>query len=75
MGLLQLQPVFLFQGKPVYVNYGLKADFQKIQKLGVLLNGTIIIFRAGKITLAEKVSSLCPKTWPNLAAGSYASSS
>ncbi|GAB0193613.1 transferrin receptor protein 1 [Grus japonensis] len=44
-------------GKPVYVNYGLKADFQKIQKLGVLLNGTIIIFRAGKITLAEKVAN------------------
>ncbi|NXJ02550.1 TFR1 protein, partial [Psophia crepitans] len=44
-------------GKPVYVNYGLKADFQKIQKLGVSLNGTIVIFRAGKITLAEKVAN------------------
>ncbi|NXE82884.1 TFR1 protein, partial [Cochlearius cochlearius] len=44
-------------GKPVYVNYGLKADFQKIQKLGVSLNKTIIIFRAGKITLAEKVAN------------------
>uniref|UniRef100_A0A6G1RIP1 Transferrin receptor protein 1 n=1 Tax=Hypotaenidia okinawae TaxID=2861861 RepID=A0A6G1RIP1_9GRUI len=44
-------------GKPVYVNYGLKADFQKIQKLGVPLNDTIIIFRAGKITLAEKVAN------------------
>ncbi|KFV42359.1 transferrin receptor protein 1 [Gavia stellata] len=44
-------------GKPVYVNYGLKADFQKIQKLGVSLNETIIIFRAGKITLAEKVAN------------------
>ncbi|NXX15857.1 TFR1 protein, partial [Podargus strigoides] len=44
-------------GKPVYVNYGLKADFQKIQKWGVSLNGTIIIFRAGKITLAEKVAN------------------
>ncbi|KFM09605.1 Transferrin receptor protein 1 [Aptenodytes forsteri] len=44
-------------GKPVYVNYGLKADFQKIQKLDVSLNGTIIIFRAGKITLAEKVAN------------------
>jgi len=42
----------------VYVNYGLKADFQKIQKQDVSLNGTIVIFRAGKITLAEKVSSL-----------------
>lgn len=57
------------------MNYGLKADFQKIQKQGVSLNETIVIFRAGKITLAEKVSSLCPKAWPNLAAGSYASSS
>ncbi|NXQ79848.1 TFR1 protein, partial [Nyctibius grandis] len=44
-------------GKPVYVNYGLKADFQKIQKLGVSLNETIVIFRAGKITLAEKVAN------------------
>ncbi|NWS60190.1 TFR1 protein, partial [Chunga burmeisteri] len=44
-------------GKPVHVNYGLKADFEKIQKLGVSLNGTIIIFRAGKITLAEKVAN------------------
>ncbi|NXS70622.1 TFR1 protein, partial [Pandion haliaetus] len=44
-------------GKPVHVNYGLKADFQKIQKQGVSLNETIIIFRAGKITLAEKVAN------------------
>lgn len=44
-------------GKPVHVNYGLKADFQKIEKLGVSLNGTILIFRAGKITLAEKVAN------------------
>ncbi|KFP96648.1 Transferrin receptor protein 1, partial [Leptosomus discolor] len=44
-------------GKPVYVNYGLKADFQRIQSQGVPLNGTIIIFRAGKITLAEKVAN------------------
>ncbi|NXJ51410.1 TFR1 protein, partial [Spizaetus tyrannus] len=44
-------------GKPVHVNYGLKADFQKLQKQGVSLNETIIIFRAGKITLAEKVAN------------------
>ncbi|KFO79455.1 Transferrin receptor protein 1, partial [Cuculus canorus] len=42
-------------GRPVYVNYGRKDDFQKIQ--GVSLNETIIIFRAGKITLAEKVAN------------------
>ncbi|NXY81230.1 TFR1 protein, partial [Alcedo cyanopectus] len=42
-------------GKPVYVNYGLKADFQKLED--VSLNGTIIIFKAGKITLAEKVAN------------------
>ncbi|XP_009321856.1 PREDICTED: transferrin receptor protein 1 isoform X2 [Pygoscelis adeliae] len=47
----------LVAGKPVYVNYGLRSDFQKIQKLDVSLNGTIIIFRAGKITLAEKVAN------------------
>ncbi|NXF04756.1 TFR1 protein, partial [Smithornis capensis] len=44
-------------GKPVHVNYGLKSDFQKIQNLGVSMNGTIVIFRAGKITLAEKVAN------------------
>ncbi|NXV29066.1 TFR1 protein, partial [Rissa tridactyla] len=44
-------------GKPVYVNYGRKADFQKIEKPGVSLNNTVIIFRAGKITLAEKVTN------------------
>ncbi|KAM9279730.1 transferrin receptor protein 1 [Morus bassanus] len=44
-------------GKPVYVNYGRKDDFQKIQAYGVSLNDTIIIFRAGKITLAEKVAN------------------
>ncbi|NXC21624.1 TFR1 protein, partial [Corythaeola cristata] len=44
-------------GKPVYVNYGVKADFQKIQKQGVSLIETIVIFRAGKITLAEKVAN------------------
>ncbi|NXF44061.1 TFR1 protein, partial [Oceanites oceanicus] len=44
-------------GKPVYVNYGLKADFRKIQNPGVSLNETIVIFRAGKITLAEKVAN------------------
>ncbi|NXW65363.1 TFR1 protein, partial [Eurystomus gularis] len=44
-------------GKPVFVNYGLKADFQRMQDQGVSLNGTIIIFKAGKITLAEKVAN------------------
>ncbi|KAM6122214.1 transferrin receptor protein 1 [Pterocles gutturalis] len=47
----------LVEGRPVYVNYGRKDDFQKIQKLRVSLNGTIIIFRAGRITLAEKVAN------------------
>ncbi|NXI83224.1 TFR1 protein, partial [Rhipidura dahli] len=44
-------------GKPIYVNYGRKEDFQKIRNMGVPMNGTIIIFRAGKITLAEKVAN------------------
>ncbi|XP_042653256.1 transferrin receptor protein 1 isoform X1 [Tyto alba] len=44
-------------GKPVHVNYGMKADFQKLQKDGISLNESIIIFRAGKITLAEKVAN------------------
>uniref|UniRef100_A0A8C0IAN0 Transferrin receptor protein 1 n=1 Tax=Bubo bubo TaxID=30461 RepID=A0A8C0IAN0_BUBBB len=44
-------------GKPVHMNYGLKSDFQKIKNLDISLNETIIIFRAGKITLAEKVAN------------------
>nr|CAA39035.1 chicken transferrin receptor [Gallus gallus] len=44
-------------GKPVYVNYGLKKDFEIIQKVVASLNGTIVIVRAGKITLAEKVAN------------------
>ncbi|NXG30974.1 TFR1 protein, partial [Dromaius novaehollandiae] len=44
-------------GKPVYVNYGEKADFQKMQKSDVSLNESVVIVRAGKITLAEKVAN------------------
>ncbi|NXM92064.1 TFR1 protein, partial [Oenanthe oenanthe] len=44
-------------GKPVYVNYGRKEDFQQIRIMGIPMNETIIIFRAGKITLAEKVAN------------------
>ncbi|NXD24816.1 TFR1 protein, partial [Spelaeornis formosus] len=44
-------------GKPIYVNYGRKEDFQKIRNAGVPMKGAIIIFRAGKITLAEKVAN------------------
>ncbi|NXH34737.1 TFR1 protein, partial [Myiagra hebetior] len=44
-------------GKPIYVNYGRKEDFQQIRNMHVSMNGTIIIFRAGKITLAEKVAN------------------
>ncbi|NXK97393.1 TFR1 protein, partial [Formicarius rufipectus] len=44
-------------GKPVHVNYGLKDDFQKLRNQNVSLNETIVIFRAGKITLAEKVAN------------------
>ncbi|NXY65947.1 TFR1 protein, partial [Callaeas wilsoni] len=44
-------------GKPIYVNYGRKEDFQKIRNMHGPMNGTIIIFRAGKITLAEKVAN------------------
>ncbi|NXY38613.1 TFR1 protein, partial [Pomatorhinus ruficollis] len=44
-------------GKPIYVNYGRKEDFQTIRNMHVPINGSIIIFRAGKITLAEKVAN------------------
>lgn len=55
------------------MNYGRKEDFQKIRNMHVPINGSIVIFRAGEITLAEKVSSVCPNTWLDLARGSYAS--
>ncbi|NXR58977.1 TFR1 protein, partial [Rhadina sibilatrix] len=44
-------------GKPIYVNYGRKEDFQKIRNTHHPMNDSIIIFRAGKITLAEKVAN------------------
>ncbi|NXH37968.1 TFR1 protein, partial [Dicaeum eximium] len=44
-------------GKPIYVNYGRKEDFQKIRNMQIPMNGAIMIFRAGKITLAEKVAN------------------
>lgn len=44
-------------GKPIYVNYGRKEDFQKIRNMHIPMNGTIIIFKAGEITLAEKVAN------------------
>ncbi|NWW01709.1 TFR1 protein, partial [Oreocharis arfaki] len=44
-------------GKPIYVNYGRKEDFQQLRNVHVPMNGSIIIFRAGKITLAEKVAN------------------
>ncbi|XP_009872119.1 PREDICTED: transferrin receptor protein 1-like, partial [Apaloderma vittatum] len=61
-------------GKPVYVNYGLKDDFQFIRNWGGSLNGAIVIFKAGKITLAEKVSDLL-QNLAKLASRSCASSS
>ncbi|NXO33866.1 TFR1 protein, partial [Locustella ochotensis] len=44
-------------GKPIYVNYGEKEDFQTIQKMHGPVNGSVVIFRAGEITLAEKVAN------------------
>ncbi|NWW36375.1 TFR1 protein, partial [Panurus biarmicus] len=45
-------------GKPIYVNYGRKEDFQMIRNIMHFpMNEAIIIFRAGKITLAEKVAN------------------
>ncbi|NWZ34374.1 TFR1 protein, partial [Brachypodius atriceps] len=44
-------------GKPIYVNYGRKEDFQKIRAMHVPMRDSIIIFRTGKITLAEKVAN------------------
>jgi len=48
------------------VNYGLKKDFEIIQKVEASLNGTIVIVRAGKITIDEKVSAVCPEACPKM---------
>lgn len=48
----------LFQGKPVYANYGQKEDFQKLKEMNIPINGSVVLVRAGKITFAEKVSDM-----------------
>uniref|UniRef100_A0A0B8RT87 Transferrin receptor protein 1 n=1 Tax=Philothamnus irregularis TaxID=1899461 RepID=A0A0B8RT87_9SAUR len=44
-------------GKPVFANYGRKGDFKALLDRGILLNGTVVIVRAGSITFAEKVAN------------------
>uniref|UniRef100_A0A8C6XAJ5 Transferrin receptor protein 1 n=1 Tax=Naja naja TaxID=35670 RepID=A0A8C6XAJ5_NAJNA len=44
-------------GKPVFANYGRKDDFKVILDKGILLNGTVVVVRAGSITFAEKVAN------------------
>ncbi|KAJ8384317.1 hypothetical protein AAFF_G00206740 [Aldrovandia affinis] len=45
------------EGKLVYGNYGQEDDFQTAQGLGVQVNGSVVLLRAGKISFAEKVSN------------------
>ncbi|XP_019359002.1 PREDICTED: transferrin receptor protein 1 isoform X1 [Gavialis gangeticus] len=44
-------------GKPVYAHYGRKEDFKQLSDLGVSLDGSVLIFRTGAISLAELVAS------------------
>ena len=43
------------KGKPIYGNYGRDEDFQELLKNGGSLTGTVLLFRAGEITFADKV--------------------
>ena len=45
-----------WQGELVYGHYGRKADFDKLQELGVDVNQTILLIRYGKIHPSNKVS-------------------
>nr|XP_020671175.1 transferrin receptor protein 1 isoform X2 [Pogona vitticeps] len=44
-------------GKPIYGNYGRDEDFQELLKNGGSLTGTVLLFRAGEITFADKVAN------------------
>ncbi|KAM3834904.1 transferrin receptor protein 1 isoform 1-T3 [Vipera latastei] len=44
-------------GKLVFANYGLKEDFKALLGQGIVVNGTVVIVRAGSITFAEKVAN------------------
>ncbi|XP_050953952.1 transferrin receptor 1b isoform X1 [Labeo rohita] len=45
------------EGRVVYVNYGELSDLQTVQngKYGLNLNGSVLLMRAGKISMAQKV--------------------
>lgn len=46
------------QGRVVYANYGELADLQTLQdgEYNVNLNGSVVLMRAGKISMAQKVT-------------------
>ncbi|XP_014451724.2 transferrin receptor protein 1 [Alligator mississippiensis] len=44
-------------GRPVYAHYGRKEDFKQLSDLGVSVNGSVLIFRTGEISVAEQVAS------------------
>ncbi|XP_039219736.1 transferrin receptor protein 1 isoform X2 [Crotalus tigris] len=44
-------------GKPVFANYGLKEDFKALLDKGIVVNGMVVVVRAGRITFAEKVAN------------------
>ncbi|XP_078062733.1 transferrin receptor protein 1-like [Mustelus asterias] len=46
-----------FMGKLVHANYGTEDDFERLTDSKVMVNGSVVIVRAGKINFAEKVSN------------------
>ncbi|ETE60535.1 Transferrin receptor protein 1, partial [Ophiophagus hannah] len=51
---LQARMAIGIAGKPVFANYGRKDDFKVLLDKDILLNGTVVVVRAGSITFAEK---------------------
>ncbi|XP_068073161.2 transferrin receptor 1b isoform X1 [Danio rerio] len=46
------------EGRVVYANYGEPADLQAVQANEVSLNGTVVLMRAGRISMAQKVMNV-----------------
>ncbi|XP_051543276.1 transferrin receptor protein 1-like [Myxocyprinus asiaticus] len=48
-------------GRVVYANYGLPEDLRDVKDSGVNLTGSVILLRAGKISMAQKVANAAEK--------------
>ncbi|XP_068438186.1 transferrin receptor 1b [Clinocottus analis] len=60
-GFLAYSATGTVQGKLVYGNYGRPEDLQVLQKKNVVLSGSVLLLRAGKISFAEQVDNAATK--------------